>query len=58
MVSGIVVLLALDWLALDDLTTGNEPDTRGEVAMVIGSIPLLFIFGEHLFVPRRSDRML
>lgn len=52
----IVVLLVLDWLALDDLTTGNEPDKRGEAAMIVGSVPLLFVFGKELLKPHKRDR--
>lgn len=44
----IIMLLALDWAALDDLNTGNEPDKRGEVAMVVASVPLLLVFGKKL----------
>lgn len=57
MVSGIVVLLALDWLALDDLTTGNEPDKRQEVAMVMVSVPLLILIGKELLASRSRDKI-
>jgi len=30
----IVGLLLLDWAALDDITTGNEPDYIGEYLML------------------------
>lgn len=46
----------LDWAALDDLTTGNEPDTRGEMAMIAMSVPLLFVFGKELFKLHKHDR--
>jgi len=37
----IIVLLILDWLALDDITTGNEPNYSGEYAILIGSLVIL-----------------
>lgn len=36
-----LLLLALDWLALDDITTGTEPSHAFEWAMVIASLPLM-----------------
>lgn len=33
----VFVVLFLDWLALDDITTGNEPNCLGEYAILIGS---------------------
>jgi len=38
----VFLLLVLDWLALDDITTGNEPDLWGEYAILTVS---LVIFG-------------
>lgn len=35
-------VLFLDWAALDDITTGNEPSQAGEYLMLIVSVPLLF----------------
>jgi len=39
----IVTLLALDWAALDDITTGQEPNYTGEYAMLIISV-IIFVF--------------
>lgn len=50
----IVVLFVLDWVALDDLTTGNEPDKRQEMAMVIVSVPFLILIGKEL--PKSCSR--
>jgi len=30
----VPILLLLDWLALDDMTTGNEPNYNGEYAIL------------------------
>ena len=38
----IILLLVFDWAALDDITTGNEPDYFGEYTVLAGS---LIIFG-------------
>ena len=38
----VLILLALDWAALDDITTGNEPDYNGEYMMLMVSV---LIFG-------------
>jgi len=35
----IAILLALDWAALDDITTGMEPRFAGEYATLIASVP-------------------
>ena len=40
---GIGVVLALDWAALDDITTGNEPDFAGEFVALAISIPILVL---------------
>ncbi|HLB61093.1 MAG TPA: hypothetical protein VJL83_05815 [Patescibacteria group bacterium] len=39
---GITALVLLDLAALDDITTGNEPDMTGEYAILIFST---FVFG-------------
>lgn len=44
-----VIILILDWLALDDITTGNEPNLFGEYAMVAASMPVLLFLGYALF---------
>lgn len=37
-IGGWLTLLALVWAAADDITTGNEPDYRGErLVLVIGT---------------------
>jgi lipid II:glycine glycyltransferase (peptidoglycan interpeptide bridge formation enzyme) len=41
-VTAVLILLALDWVALDDITTGNEPDYNGEYMMLAVSV---LIFG-------------
>lgn len=39
----ILGILILDWLALDDITTGNEPDYFGEYATLLLSVPALIV---------------
>lgn len=41
-VLGICVVLALDWLALDDITTGRQPTFTAEWAFLLVSVPLLW----------------
>jgi len=38
----VIGLLILDWLALDDITTGSEPDYFGEWTIIAASV---VIFG-------------
>lgn len=35
--AGLVTLVLMDWAALDDITTGNEPDYWGEWMILIVS---------------------
>jgi hypothetical protein len=48
-ITAILILLILDWAALDDITTGNEPDYSGEYfilaasALIFGSLIVLHI---------------
>lgn len=35
----IAIVLALDWAALDDITTGMEPGFVGEYATLVASVP-------------------
>ena len=48
----VFVLLALDWAALDDITTGNEPDyfleymILGVSLLIFGLIGLAAVFGK------------
>jgi len=44
-----IILLLLDWAALDDITTGNEPSLFGEYLVVIASLPILAVIGYYLF---------
>ncbi|MBI4539917.1 MAG: hypothetical protein HY704_10465 [Gemmatimonadetes bacterium] len=37
----VLLVLLLDWAALDDITTGNEPGYALEYLMVVVSLPLL-----------------
>jgi len=39
----ILFLIALDWAALDDITTGQEPNYAGEYAILIISV-IIFVF--------------
>lgn len=34
----VIGLLVLDWLALDDITTGNEPNYYGEYGILLFSL--------------------
>ena len=40
-IAAVFVILALDWAALDDITTGREPDFTAEYAILITSLPAL-----------------
>ena len=48
----ILIVLVLDFTALDDITTGNEPDYFGEYVTLIISIPLLIFLIPKLFRKR------
>ena len=39
----IILLLLLDYAALDDITTGSEPNFYGEYAMLVVSVPALIL---------------
>ena len=42
----IVTILLLDWAALDDITTGNEPNYLGEYATIFTSFAIFgYLFG-------------
>lgn len=45
-----VILLILDWLALDDITTGSEPNYYGECAILF----LSFLFFVYIFRSRKT----
>ena len=49
----IFVILALDWAALDDITTGIEPNYTGEYLILILSL-LIFGFMGYNFYKRRD----
>ena len=49
----ILITLALDWAALDDITTGREPDFTAEYAILITSLPAL-LFVRYLY--RNSNK--
>ena len=39
----VIVILALDWAALDDITTGHQPDFVLEWTFLALSVPLLWM---------------
>ena len=41
-VVGVFVILALDWLALDDITTGHQPNFYAEWTFLLLSLPALW----------------
>lgn len=49
-----VILLGLCWLALDDITTGHEPNFRAEWAMVGATVVWLAALG--VMLRRRSGK--
>ena len=51
----IVIVILLDWAALDDITTGNEPDYFMEYLTVIISVPILLTVGYFLFRNRKNS---
>lgn len=52
--TGIVLItLILDWIVLDDITTGNEQDFFGEYLILIISIPVV-IFAVYLFLKKKK----
>jgi hypothetical protein len=52
---GVIALVLLNWAALDDITTGNEPDFTLEWAIVTASV-LLFGVWVTAKVWRRKSR--
>lgn len=44
-----VILLILDWLALDDITTGNEPNYFGEYGILFVSLIFFVYVGLTIF---------
>ena len=51
----ITAILLLDFAALDDITTGNEPDYSGEYAILILSV-FIFVFLIYKKVRTRNSR--
>lgn len=49
----MLIILVLDWLALDDITSGNEPNLFGEYAMVAASMSALLFLCYAIF---KKDR--
>lgn len=49
----VIVILLLDWAALDDIATGNEPSLLGEYFMVIISVPILLVIGYLIYRDRQ-----
>ena len=54
MVVLVVVVLALDWAALDDITTGNEPDYFLEYATLVVSAIIFLFIAFNVFKRRQS----
>ena len=51
----IVVFILLDFAALDDITTGNEPDFVGEYATLFLSILVFVGIGFYLFRSKNKN---
>lgn len=49
LIVGAAIILLLDWLALDDITAGNEPNLVGEYAILAASMPTLLFLGYTIF---------
>ena len=49
LLSFAIVLLLVDLLALEDITTGNESSLLGEYLIVFASVPILAVVGYYLF---------
>jgi hypothetical protein len=45
----VILFLLLDYAALDDITTGNEPNFYGEYAFLLASVPLLILVSKWAF---------
>jgi len=50
----LLITLALDWAALDDITTGHEPDFAAEYIVLVASIPILIFSLSKLIPPHLS----
>lgn len=50
----LIIVLLLDWAALDDITTGQEPSLLGEYFMVIINIPILLTIGYLIYRNKQS----
>ena len=51
----VPILLLLDWLALDDMTTGNEPNYNGEYAILIFSFVIFGLIALSYFRSFKKD---
>ena len=47
--AALLAFLLLDWLALDDITTGNQPSFFWEYSMIIASIVVFGVIGFFYF---------
>lgn len=50
----VLILLVLDWAALDDITTGNEPDYFLEYATLVVSLLFFGFIGFKFLHLKRS----
>lgn len=48
---GLVLVAALDWAALDDITTGRQPSFWMEWTFLLASVPILALLAR-LLLPR------
>ncbi|MFH1186889.1 MAG: hypothetical protein V1697_01800 [Candidatus Levyibacteriota bacterium] len=53
LIISILVIFILDWVALDDITTGNQPNFSGEYLFLALSTPVL-IFAIYLLLKRKK----
>lgn len=52
----ILIVLGLDFAALDDITTGNEPNYFGEYTILAISIPIFFFVFKWAFRKKKHGR--
>lgn len=54
--AAVTELLALDWAALDDITTGSEPSHFAEYAVLVVSLLVLGYLARIIYdIRRRAD---
>lgn len=51
----VIVLFVFDWAALDDITTGSEPNYVGEYAVLLVSV-IIYMFIGIRWIKRGGDR--